>query len=112
MRSALDGEGLGTSEQLPEDEGSDNRPMRKSSKLHAMALRLMADQVLNMEANELGFAIRVKSSWTKQNKEKRQLFSAFCNCEGFKTMVEANSRRKETRDRLLSNDKVEIGGVQ
>uniref|UniRef100_A0A7N0T6L9 Protein FAR1-RELATED SEQUENCE n=1 Tax=Kalanchoe fedtschenkoi TaxID=63787 RepID=A0A7N0T6L9_KALFE len=51
----------------------------------------------NCYAKELGFAIRVKSSWTKRNSKEKRGAVLCCNCEGFKTVKEANSRRKETR---------------
>ncbi|KAH7547423.1 hypothetical protein FEM48_Zijuj01G0308500 [Ziziphus jujuba var. spinosa] len=51
----------------------------------------------NCYAKELGFAIRVKSSWTKRNSKEKRGAVLCCNCEGFKTIKEANSRRKETR---------------
>ncbi|XP_004305497.1 PREDICTED: protein FAR1-RELATED SEQUENCE 8-like [Fragaria vesca subsp. vesca] len=51
----------------------------------------------NCYAKELGFAIRVKSSWTKRNSKEKRGAVLCCNCEGFKTMKEANNRKKETR---------------
>lgn len=51
----------------------------------------------NSYARELGFAIRVKSSWTKRNSKEKRGAVLCCNCEGFKMVKEANSRRKETR---------------
>ncbi|KAH0662798.1 hypothetical protein KY284_027729 [Solanum tuberosum] len=56
----------------------------------------------NCCAKELGFAIRVKSSWTKRNSKEKRGAVLCCNCEGFKTMKEANSRRKETRTGCLA----------
>ncbi|WCJ40517.1 FAR1-related sequence 8 [Euphorbia peplus] len=56
----------------------------------------------NCYARELGFAIRVKSSWTKRNSKEKRGAVLCCNCEGFKTMKEANSRRKETRTGCLA----------
>ncbi|PHT79487.1 Protein FAR1-RELATED SEQUENCE 8 [Capsicum annuum] len=56
----------------------------------------------NCYAKELGFAIRVKSSWTKRNSKEKRGAVLCCNCEGFKTMKEANSRRKETRTGCLA----------
>ncbi|CAM8970757.1 unnamed protein product [Rhodiola kirilowii] len=51
----------------------------------------------NFYAKELGFGIRVKSSWTKRNSKEKRGAVLCCNCEGFKTIKEANNRRKETR---------------
>ncbi|CAA7025803.1 unnamed protein product [Microthlaspi erraticum] len=51
----------------------------------------------NSYAREVGFAIRVKSSWTKRNSKEKRGAVLCCNCEGFKMVKEANSRRKETR---------------
>lgn len=51
----------------------------------------------NIYAKELGFAIRVKSSWTKRNSKEKRGAVLCCNCEGFKTLKEASIRRKETR---------------
>ncbi|CAH2068012.1 unnamed protein product [Thlaspi arvense] len=51
----------------------------------------------NSYARELGFAIRVKSSWTKRNSKEKRGAVLCCNCEGFKMVKDANSRRKETR---------------
>lgn len=51
----------------------------------------------NCYAKELGFAIRVKSSWTKRNSKEKRGAVLCCNCEGFKSVKEANTRRKETR---------------
>ncbi|KAL1199361.1 Protein FAR1-RELATED SEQUENCE 8 [Cardamine amara subsp. amara] len=51
----------------------------------------------NSYARELGFAIRVKSSWTKRNSKEKRGAVLCCSCEGFKMVKEANSRRKETR---------------
>lgn len=56
----------------------------------------------NCYAKELGFAIRVKSSWTKRNSKEKRGAVLCCNCEGFKTLKEANSRRKETRTGCLA----------
>ncbi|XP_028766387.1 protein FAR1-RELATED SEQUENCE 8-like [Neltuma alba] len=56
----------------------------------------------NSYAKELGFAIRVKSSWTKRNSKEKRGAVLCCNCEGFKTVKEANSRRKETRTGCLA----------
>ncbi|XVF86415.1 hypothetical protein PTKIN_Ptkin18bG0038000 [Pterospermum kingtungense] len=56
----------------------------------------------NCYAKELGFAIRVKSSWTKRNSKEKRGAVLCCNCEGFKTIKEANSRRKETRTGCLA----------
>ncbi|XP_050234214.1 protein FAR1-RELATED SEQUENCE 8-like [Mercurialis annua] len=56
----------------------------------------------NCYAKELGFAVRVKSSWTKRNSKEKRGAVLCCNCEGFKTMKEANSRRKETRTGCLA----------
>ncbi|KAH7565006.1 hypothetical protein JRO89_XS09G0105800 [Xanthoceras sorbifolium] len=56
----------------------------------------------NCYAKELGFAIRVKSSWTKRNSKEKRGAVLCCNCEGFKTVKEANSRRKETRTGCLA----------
>uniref|UniRef100_A0A2P2JYT2 Protein FAR1-RELATED SEQUENCE n=1 Tax=Rhizophora mucronata TaxID=61149 RepID=A0A2P2JYT2_RHIMU len=56
----------------------------------------------NCYARELGFAIRVKSSWTKRNSKEKRGAVLCCNCEGFKTVKEANSRRKETRTGCLA----------
>ncbi|CAL1352310.1 unnamed protein product [Linum trigynum] len=53
-------------------------------------------------AKDLGFAIRVKSSWTKRNSKEKRGAVLCCNCEGFKTMKEANSRRRETRTGCLA----------
>lgn len=51
----------------------------------------------NCYAKEMGFAIRVKSSWTKRNSKEKRGAVLCCNCEGFKTFKEATNRRKETR---------------
>ncbi|XP_038877145.1 protein FAR1-RELATED SEQUENCE 8-like isoform X1 [Benincasa hispida] len=56
----------------------------------------------NCYAKELGFAIRVKSSWTKRNSKEKRGAVLCCNCEGFKTLKEVNSRRKETRTGCLA----------
>ncbi|GLT57316.1 hypothetical protein SLA2020_302960 [Shorea laevis] len=56
----------------------------------------------NCYAKELGFAIRVKSSWTKRNSKEKRGAVLCCNCEGFKTIKEANTRRKETRTGCLA----------
>ncbi|KAK6912247.1 MULE transposase domain [Dillenia turbinata] len=56
----------------------------------------------NCHAKEVGFAIRVKSSWTKRNSKEKRGAVLCCNCEGFKTMKEANSRRRETRTGCLA----------
>lgn len=51
----------------------------------------------NSYAKELGFGIRVKSSWTKRNSKEKRGAVLCCNCEGFKVAKEASSKRKETR---------------
>ncbi|KAJ7951918.1 FAR1-related sequence [Quillaja saponaria] len=56
----------------------------------------------NSYAKDLGFAIRVKSSWTKRNSKEKRGAVLCCNCEGFKTIKEANTRRKETRTGCLA----------
>ncbi|KAJ6348341.1 hypothetical protein OIU76_004751 [Salix suchowensis] len=56
----------------------------------------------NCYAKDLGFAIRVKSSWTKRNSKEKRGAVLCCNCEGFKTSKEAHSRRKETRTGCLA----------
>ncbi|XP_027338246.1 uncharacterized protein LOC113852205 [Abrus precatorius] len=56
----------------------------------------------NTYAKEIGFAIRVKSSWTKRNSKEKRGAVLCCNCEGFKTIKEANSHRKETRTGCLA----------
>lgn len=56
----------------------------------------------NSYAKDLGFAIRVKSSWTKRNSKEKRGAVLCCNCEGFKTLKEASSRRKETRTGCLA----------
>ncbi|KAL3528893.1 hypothetical protein ACH5RR_008215 [Cinchona calisaya] len=56
----------------------------------------------NCYAKELGFGIRVKSSWTKRNSKEKRGAVLCCNCEGFKAMKEASSRRKETRTGCLA----------
>ncbi|PKI32008.1 protein FAR1-RELATED SEQUENCE 8-like [Punica granatum] len=56
----------------------------------------------NCYAKELGFAIRVKSSWTKRNSKEKRGAVLCCNCEGFKTVKEASTRRKETRTGCLA----------
>lgn len=56
----------------------------------------------NCYAKELGFAIRVKSSWTKRNSKEKRGAVLCCNCEGFKTMKEAGNRRRETRTGCLA----------
>ncbi|KAF4372317.1 hypothetical protein F8388_026990 [Cannabis sativa] len=56
----------------------------------------------NCYAKEIGFAIRVKSSWTKRNSKEKRGAVLCCNCEGFKTVKDANSRRKETRTGCLA----------
>ncbi|TKY72330.1 FAR1-RELATED SEQUENCE 8 [Spatholobus suberectus] len=56
----------------------------------------------NTYAKKIGFAIRVKSSWTKRNSKEKRGAVLCCNCEGFKTTKEANSHRKETRTGCLA----------
>ncbi|KAM0001896.1 putative transcription factor FAR family [Helianthus debilis subsp. tardiflorus] len=56
----------------------------------------------NLYAIAVGFAIRVKSSWTKRNSKEKRGAVLCCNCEGFKTLKEASSRRKETRTGCLA----------
>ncbi|KAL6506992.1 hypothetical protein OROHE_022127 [Orobanche hederae] len=56
----------------------------------------------NCYAKELGFGIRVKSSWTKRNSKEKRGAVLCCYCEGFKPMKEVNTRRKETRTRCLA----------
>ncbi|KAK4427986.1 protein FAR1-RELATED SEQUENCE 8 [Sesamum alatum] len=56
----------------------------------------------NCYAKELGFGIRVKSSWTKRNSKEKRGAVLCCNCEGFKTIKEASTRRKETRTGCLA----------
>ncbi|KAL8457039.1 hypothetical protein ACS0TY_035030 [Phlomoides rotata] len=56
----------------------------------------------NCYSKELGFGIRVKSSWTKRNSKEKRGAVLCCNCEGFKTMKEASTRRKETRTGCLA----------
>lgn len=56
----------------------------------------------NTYAKEIGFAIRVKSSWTKRNSKEKRGAVLCCNCEGFKTAKEANTHRKETRTGCLA----------
>ncbi|WJX23146.1 hypothetical protein P8452_12382 [Trifolium repens] len=56
----------------------------------------------NSYARETGFAIRVKSSWAKRNSKEKRGAVLCCNCEGFKTIKEANSHRKETRTGCLA----------
>lgn len=56
----------------------------------------------NCYAKELGFAIRVKSSWTKRNSKEKRGAVLCCNCEGFRTFKEATNRRKETRTGCLA----------
>lgn len=56
----------------------------------------------NCYAKELGFGIRVKSSWTKRNSKEKRGAVLCCNCEGFKTVKEASNRRKETRTGCLA----------
>lgn len=56
----------------------------------------------NSYAKDLGFAIRVKSSWTKRNSKEKRGAVLCCNCEGFKTLKDASSRRKETRTGCLA----------
>ncbi|KAG8379798.1 hypothetical protein BUALT_Bualt07G0126800 [Buddleja alternifolia] len=57
----------------------------------------------NNYAKDLGFGIRVKSSWTKRNSKEKRGAVLSCNCEGFKTTKEASStRRKETRTGCLA----------
>ncbi|KAL2936337.1 Protein FAR1-RELATED SEQUENCE 8 [Bienertia sinuspersici] len=56
----------------------------------------------NCYAKELGFAIRVKSSWTKRNSKEKRGAVLCCNCEGFKTFKEATCRRKDTRTGCLA----------
>ncbi|KAI4331194.1 hypothetical protein MLD38_029404 [Melastoma candidum] len=48
-------------------------------------------------AKEVGFAIRIKSSWTKRNSKEKRGAVLCCNCEGFKMIKEASTQRKETR---------------
>ncbi|KAL0724475.1 hypothetical protein Bca4012_039074 [Brassica carinata] len=75
----------------------------------------------NSYARDLGFAIRVKSSWTKRNSKEKRGAVLCCNCEGFKTVKEPNSaRRKETRTgcqamirlRLIELDRWKIDEVK
>ncbi|KAL9244694.1 hypothetical protein vseg_018445 [Gypsophila vaccaria] len=61
-----------------------------------------AYQYYNSYAKELGFAIRVKSSWTKRNSKEKRGAVLCCNCEGFKTFKEVACRRKETRTGCLA----------
>ncbi|KAL4321034.1 hypothetical protein AHAS_Ahas14G0070100 [Arachis hypogaea] len=56
----------------------------------------------NSYAKEIGFSIRVKSSWTRRNSKEKRGAVLCCNCEGFKTLKEANSHRKETRTGCLA----------
>ncbi|XP_073220961.1 protein FAR1-RELATED SEQUENCE 8-like isoform X1 [Cicer arietinum] len=56
----------------------------------------------NSYAREIGFAIRVKSSWAKRNSKEKRGAVLCCNCEGFKTVKEVNSHRKETRTGCLA----------
>ncbi|WVY92633.1 hypothetical protein V8G54_031721 [Vigna mungo] len=56
----------------------------------------------NTYAKEIGFATRVKSSWTKRNSKEKRGAVLCCNCEGFKTTKDANSHRKETRTGCLA----------
>lgn len=51
----------------------------------------------NCYSKELGFGTRVKSSWTKRSSKEKRGAVLCCNCEGFKAMKEASTRRKETR---------------
>ncbi|CAH8258832.1 unnamed protein product [Arabidopsis lyrata] len=51
----------------------------------------------NSYARALGFAIRVKSSWTKRNSKEKRGAVLCCNCQGFKLLKDASSRRKDTR---------------
>ncbi|EOA33692.1 hypothetical protein CARUB_v10019873mg [Capsella rubella] len=74
----------------------------------------------NSYARELGFAIRVKSSWTKRNSKEKRGAVLCCNCQGFKMVKEANSRRKETRTgcqamirlRLIDSDRWKVDQVK
>lgn len=76
----------------------------------------------NSYARDLGFAIRVKSSWTKRNSKEKRGAVLCCNCEGFKTVKEPNNsaRRKETRTgcqamirlRLIELDRWKIDEVK
>ncbi|KAH1208847.1 Protein FAR1-RELATED SEQUENCE 6 [Glycine max] len=50
----------------------------------------------NTYAKDIGFAIRVKSSWTKRNSKEKRGAVLCCNCEGFKTTKEANMYSKDT----------------
>lgn len=56
----------------------------------------------NSYAKETGFGIRVKSSWTKRHSKEKRGAVLCCNCEGFRTIKEANSHRKETRTGCLA----------
>ncbi|EPS67726.1 hypothetical protein M569_07046, partial [Genlisea aurea] len=57
----------------------------------------------NRYAEELGFGIRVKSSWTKRSSKEKRGAVLCCNCEGFKTTKEAAGiPRKETRTGCLA----------
>ncbi|KAK9677230.1 hypothetical protein RND81_11G129500 [Saponaria officinalis] len=56
----------------------------------------------NSYAKELGFGIRVKSSWTKRNSKEKRGAVLCCNCEGFKTFKDVPCRRKETRTGCLA----------
>ncbi|XLR40229.1 hypothetical protein S83_024889 [Arachis hypogaea] len=46
----------------------------------------------NSYAKEVGFAIQVKSSWTRRNNKEKRGAVLCCNCVGFKTLKEANSK--------------------
>ncbi|CAA0816458.1 Protein FAR1-RELATED SEQUENCE 8 [Striga hermonthica] len=56
----------------------------------------------NCYAKEVGFGIRVKSSWTKRNSKEKRGAVLCCNCEGFKTPKETSMKRKETRTGCLA----------
>ncbi|CAI9113957.1 OLC1v1037520C1 [Oldenlandia corymbosa var. corymbosa] len=62
----------------------------------------------NSHAKALGFAIRVKSSWTKRNSKEKRGAVLCCNCEGFKPVKEASNRRKETRTGCLAMLRVRL----
>nr|GEU30713.1 protein FAR1-related sequence 8-like isoform X1 [Tanacetum cinerariifolium] len=96
----FDSNDLEDKEQMLETENSNHNP----PPVAGMEFESYEDayKYYNCYAKELGFAIRVKSSWTKRNSKEKRGAVLCCNCEGFKTIKEASSRRKETRTGCLA----------
>ncbi|KAK6149002.1 hypothetical protein DH2020_016527 [Rehmannia glutinosa] len=100
-------------EQMPDIPGNDNADIAQNDHtqgksylppVEGMEFESYDDaySYYNCYAKELGFGIRVKSSWTKRNSKEKRGAVLCCNCEGFKTMKEASTRRKETRTGCLA----------